>query len=324
VRPLKPAKVSPELRASVEAGLAAVVRRFGPPEVIGIESVDTPPPGPGQVRLRVQAAGVGSWDAQVRSGKGPTALLLPLVLGGDLAGMVESVGPGVDALAVGDVVFGITNAQRTGACAELALADVTRICLRPAMLTSIEAATVPVAACAALQTIELADVSAGTRTLVLGAGGNVGEWTTQLALRRGAEVVAVMHEPEAGKPRRIGARQMLTALPVRAPPFDVVLDTVGGDMAGSSLRLLRPGGRLVSSVQGIEPGSFGRHDVSAGSFQVDVTSDRLRVLSRWIDGGGFPVSLGEVLPLRDAILAHRKLEGLEPKTPGHLVLRVFD
>ena len=70
--------------------------------------------------------------------------------------------------------------------------------------------------------------------------------------------------------------------------------------------------------------SFGRHDVSAESLRVDVTSDRLRVLSGWIDGGGFPVPLGEVLPLRDAILAHRKVEGLEPKAPGHLVLRISD
>ena len=114
------------MTSSVDAGLAAVVQRFGPPEVIQIELVGTPPPGSGQVRLRVQAAGVGSWDAQVRSGKGPTALSLPLVLGGDLAGVVESVGPGVAAVGVGDVVFGVTNTQLTGACAELALADAAK------------------------------------------------------------------------------------------------------------------------------------------------------------------------------------------------------
>jgi NADPH:quinone reductase-like Zn-dependent oxidoreductase len=312
------------MTSSGDASLAAVVRRFGPPEVIGIETVDTPTPGPGQVRLRVQAAGVGSWDAQIRSGLSPTARSLPLVLGGDLAGVIESVGPGIGAMVVGDVVFGVTNTQLTGAYAELALADVTRICLRPMMLTSIEAAAVPVAACTALQTIELAGISAGMRTLVLGAGGNVGEWTTRLAVRRGAEVVSVVQEPAGGKAHWLGTRRVLTSLPARAPLFDVVLDTVGGEMAGSALRLLRPGGRLVSSVQGIEPASFGRDDVSAGFFQVDVTSDRLRVLSGWIDAGGFRSSLGEVMPLREAVRAHRKLEGLEPKARGHLVLRVSD
>jgi NADPH:quinone reductase-like Zn-dependent oxidoreductase len=312
------------MTSAVEAGLAAVVHRFGPPEVIQIETATVPAPDAGQVRLRVHAAGVGPWDAQVRSGRSSTSRPLPLVIGAELAGVVETVGPGVSSVAVGDVVYGVTNAHFTGAHAELALADAARICVRPTMLTSIEAAAVPVVACTALQLVELADISAGMRTLVLGAGGNVGQWTTRLALRRGAEMVAVVQDSEVGEAHRLGARQVLTSLPARTPAFDRVLDTVGGVLASSSLRLLRPGGKLVSSVQGIEPASFGRHDVSARSFRVDVTSDRLRVLSGWIDGGGFPAPLGEVLPLRDAILAHRKVEGLEPKAPGHLVLRVSD
>lgn len=312
------------MTSAVDAGLAAVVHRFGPPEVIQIETATVPAPDAGQVRLRVQAAGVGPWDAQVRSGRSSTSRPLPLVIGAELAGVVETVGPGVSWVAVGDVVYGVTNAHFTGAHAELALADAARICVRPTMLTSIEAAAVPVVACTALQLVELADISAGMRTLVLGAGGNVGQWTTRLALRRGAEMVAVVQDSEVGEAHRLGARQVLTSLPARTPAFDLVLDTVGGVLASSSLRLLRPGGKLVSSVQGIEPASFGRHDVSARSLRVDVTSDRLRVLSGWIDGGGFPVPLGEVLPLRDAILAHRKVEGLEPKAPGHLVLRVSD
>jgi hypothetical protein len=97
------------MTSSVNAGLAAVVRRFGPPEVIGIELVNTPTPGPGQVRLRVQAAGVGPWDVQVRSGKSPVPRSLPLVIGAELAGVVETVGFGVSSVAVGDVVYGVTN-----------------------------------------------------------------------------------------------------------------------------------------------------------------------------------------------------------------------
>jgi len=312
------------MTSAVDAGLAAVVHRFGPPEVIQIETATVPGPDAGQVRLRVQAAGVGPWDAQVRSGRSSTSRPLPLVIGAELAGVVETVGPGVSSVAVGDVVYGVTNAHFTGAHAELALADAARISVRPTMLTSIEAAAVPVVACTALQLVELADISAGMRTLVLGAGGNVGQWTTRLALRRGAEMVAVVQDSEVGEAHRLGARQVLTSLPARTPAFDLVLDTVGGVLASSSLRLLRPGGKLVSSVQGIEPASFGRHDISARFFVGRVTSARLGLLSGWIDGGGFPVPLGEVLPLRDAILAHRKVEGLEPKAPGHLVLRVSD
>ena len=312
------------MTSSVDAGLAAVVRRFGPPEVIQIETTKVPAPDAGQVRVRVQAAGVGPWDVQVRSGKSPVLRPLPLVIGAELAGVVETVGFGVSSVAVGDVVYGVTNADWTGAHAELALADEARISVRPIMLTSIEAAAVPVVACTALQMVELADISVGMRTLVLHDSGNVGQWTTRLALRRGAEVVAVVQASEVGEADRLGARQVFTSLPARTPAFDLVLDTVGGVLASLSLRLLRPGGRLVSSAPSFEPASFGRPDISARFFAGKVTAARLGLLSGWIDGGGFPVQLGEVLPLRDAILAHRKLEGLEAKAPGGLVLRVAD
>ena len=306
------------------SGLAAVVRRFGPPDVIQIEQVTVPSPDAGQVRVRVHAAGVGPWDAAVRSGKTSPPRPLPLVLGAELAGEVESVGPGVSSLSVGDVVFGVTGERFTGACAELALADVARIQSRPTLLTSIEAAAVPVAGCTALQVLELGGVLAGRRALVLGAAGNVGAWVTRLALRQGAEVVGVVGELELAEARRLGAWEVHTSVPTRSRPFDLLVDTVGGALARSALRLLGPGGRLVSSLESIDTASLGREDVSARSFLVDVTSARLGLLGRWIEAGGSPVPLGEVLPLRDAARAHRKIEGLESRAPGSLVLRVSD
>ena len=304
--------------------IGAVIRRFGPPEVIRIAPVTVPAPGTGQVRVRVHAAGVGPWDLAIRSGRTSPPPSLPLVLGAELAGEVESVGPGVDSLDVGDLVFGVSGARFTGACAELALADVATIHPRPALLTSIEAAAVPVAGCTALQMLELGGTVARRRTLVLGAAGNVGAWVTRLAARRGAEVVAVVDGPELAFGRLLEAREVLTSVPARTALFDLLLDTVGGAVAGSALRLLRPGGRLVSSVGRIDLESVDREDVSAEACVGDVTSARLARLSRWIEQGGLPVLLGDVLPLRQAILAHRKLEGLDPKTPGSLVLRVSE
>ncbi|HEY1417002.1 MAG TPA: NADP-dependent oxidoreductase [Myxococcaceae bacterium] len=305
-------------------GLAAVVRRFGAPDVIQIERVTVPDPDAGQVRIRVHAAGVGPWDAAVRSGSTAFPAQLPVVLGAELSGEVESVGPGVDSLRVGDVVFGVTGERLTGAYAEVALAKVVTIHRRPTLLTSIEAAAVPVVGCTALQMLELGGVLARRRTLVLGAAGNVGAWATRLAIRRGAEVVGVVEKLELPEARRLGAREMVTSVPRWSPPFDLLLDTVGGALARSAVRLLKPGGRLISSVESIEPASLGRQDVSSRSFMVAVTSARLDLLSRWIEAGGFPVPLGEVLPLWDAARAHRKLEGLEPRAPGSLVLRVSD
>ncbi|HET6984494.1 MAG TPA: NADP-dependent oxidoreductase [Myxococcaceae bacterium] len=306
------------------AALAAVVDRFGPPEVIRVETVSVPAPGAGQVRIRVHAAGVGPRDVRLRSGRVVPRPRLPLVLGGELAGDVESLGPDVASMQVGDAVFGITGESFLGACAELAIADVSRIWRRPTMLTSIEAAAVPVVACTALEMIETAAATAGVRTLVLDAAGSVGAWLTALALGEGAGVAGLVPADQAAEARRAGLRRVFTSLPTGSGPFDVVLDPVGGELARAALRLLRPGGTLVSSVEVPEPASVGRKDVSARWVAGDVTSARLGFLSRWIDAGWVAVSLGEVMPLRDAKIAHRKIEALAPHGPGRIVLRIHE
>jgi NADPH:quinone reductase-like Zn-dependent oxidoreductase len=304
--------------------LAAVVHQFGPPEVIRIESVSVPPPGPGQVRIQVHAAGVGPWDVRLRSGARVPRPSLPLVLGGELAGVVESLGPEVDSVQVGDAVFGISVEALTGACAEFVLADVSRIWRRPTMLTSIEAAAVPVPACAALEMVEVADPRAGLRTLVLDAAGNVGVWLTQGALLRGAEVTGLVQPRQAVEARRAGLGRLFTSLPAGPPRFDLVLDPVGGELSRAALGQLRPGGSLVSWEQKVDPATVGRYDVSARRVRGSITSARLRHLSGWVDAGRISVALGEVLPLTDAILAHRKIEGLDPTPPGNIVLRVSE
>ena len=97
---------------------AVRIHRFGSPEVISLDDVPKPGPGRGEVVVRVNAAGVGPWDALIRSGKSALPQPLPLILGSDLSGVVDSLGPGVENLKVGDEVFGVTNERFTGAYAE--------------------------------------------------------------------------------------------------------------------------------------------------------------------------------------------------------------
>jgi Alcohol dehydrogenase GroES-like domain len=123
---------------------ACRVHHFGPPEVISFEDVPRPMPGEGEVLVRVKAAGVGPWDAWIRAGKGVLPQPLPLTLGSDLSGVVEALGPGVTALKPGVNVFGVTNRQFTGAYAQYAVASVGMIAPRPARLSDIEAASIPV------------------------------------------------------------------------------------------------------------------------------------------------------------------------------------
>src|SRR5262249_7118026 len=101
---------------------AAVVRSFGPPEVITLERIPRPVPGPGEVLVRVKAASVGPWDALIRSGRSVVPHSFPITLGSDLCGVVQEVGGGVTGLQPGDPVFGVTNPSFEGAYAEAAVA----------------------------------------------------------------------------------------------------------------------------------------------------------------------------------------------------------
>src|SRR5271165_6128484 len=130
---------------------AARISAFGPPSVIAIEDVPRPEPASGQLLVRVKAAGVGPWDALVREGKSALHQPLPLILGSDLAGIVEAIGPEVSGFKPGDEVYGATNVQFTGAYAEYALSTAGMMPPKPAALDFIGAASAPVVAVTAWQ-----------------------------------------------------------------------------------------------------------------------------------------------------------------------------
>src|SRR5438270_13106207 len=117
---------------------AARIHRFGPPEVIVVEDVTRPVPAAGELLVRVNAAGVGPWDAIIREGRSKVSPPPPLTLGSDLSGVVEKVGSGVIGFKQGDAVYGVTNAQFCGAQAEYAVASAGMIALKPRRLTHIE------------------------------------------------------------------------------------------------------------------------------------------------------------------------------------------
>ena len=129
------------------------VHEFGPPEVMKFERVPRPEPGPGEVLVKVRAAGVGPWDGWIRAGKSALPQLLPLTLGSDLSGEVAAVGSGVSDLRVGDQVFGVTNPRFIGAYAEYSLASAEMVSCKPTSLTHAEAASVPVIAVTAWQAL---------------------------------------------------------------------------------------------------------------------------------------------------------------------------
>src|ERR1041385_2675941 len=129
------------------------VHEFGPPEVMQFERIPRPEPGPGEILVKVEAAGVGPWDGWIRAGKSALPQPLPLTLGSDLSGEIVAMGPGVSKLRMGDRVYGVTNPQFIGAYAEYVLASAEMVSNKPTSLTHVEAASVPVVSVTAWQAL---------------------------------------------------------------------------------------------------------------------------------------------------------------------------
>jgi len=303
----------------------ARVLRFGPPNVITHEDMPQPQPAAGQLLVRVKAAGVGHWDALIREGE-VRLQPLPLILGSELAGTVAAIGADVAGFNLGDEVYGATNEQFSGAYAEYALASARRIAPKPKTLNFIEAASAPIVTVTAGQMLtEYADVTAGQTVLIHGAAGNVGAYAVQLAKQAGVHVVATAASADLDYVRGLGAETVVDYKKERfeesATGVDVVLDTVGGDMQQRSLRVLKPGGILVSVVSPVSEATQTRYGVRAAYFYVDVTTARLNTITELFDSAKLVTDVGTVLPLEDARLAHEMLGGA-PHKRGKIVLSI--
>ena len=231
---------------------AVVQDRYGDSSELRVDDVPAPTAGPGEVLVRVGAAGVdrGTWHAM--TGR-PLAARLALGLrapkdrvpGRDVAGTVTALGQGVTSHSIGDAVYGTAR----GSFAELAVVPVARLARRPGNLTVEEAAAVPVSAITALQAVRAARVGQGDRVLVIGASGGVGSYAVQLAVDLGAQVTGVCGPAKADLVRSLGAERVVdhttTPLDTLTERFDVVLDIAGHRPVRLLRRLLTERGCLV-------------------------------------------------------------------------------
>lgn len=234
--------------------MRAVTRpEYGGPEVVTVEDVARPSPGPGEVLVRVGAAGLDRATLHLLTGLPLMARLAfgvrrpkRPVLGQQVAGVVEEVGPGVDGLAVGDRVCGTA----AGSFAQYAVAKAGTLAPTPDGVEDRHAATIGVSGVTALAAVvEHARVQRGDRVLVLGASGAVGGYAVQLAAHLGADVTGVCSASKEDLVRAQGAHRTVDYASVRLPdmggPFDVIIDIAGNNPVSALRRCLAPGGRLV-------------------------------------------------------------------------------
>lgn len=292
---------------SDERMLAVQVHQYGGPERLTLEEISVPAPGSEQALVRVVAAGVGPWDALIRTGTSGVPQTLPLTLGSDIAGVVERIGDSTVGIRVGDSIYGLTSQSFTGGYAQYALASIGSIARKPERLNFIEAASAPVVAVTAWQMLfDCASLSRGQTVLVLGPHGNVGAYAVKLAEWAGARVIPIS---------RNGFENGILDV-------DIVIDTVGGEMQERAFPTLKRDGILVSCVSQPRNDLAERYGVRTAFFIVEVTTEKLERIARLFDDGVLAPHVGVVLPLAEARTAHEMLAGTVPHPSGKIVLDV--
>lgn len=323
---------------------AMQMHTFGGPEVLTYEEVPRSVAGPGEVLLRVYAAGVNPSDWKTRTGfadlpesRRPPRPSLPFILGHDVSGVVEAVGPEVTTFRQGDVVYGLTRIAEAllggtgayaGAYAEYTTTLATNLAPKPMTIDHLHAAAVPTAALTAWQALfEHGKLEAGQSVLINGAAGGVGHLAVQLAKARGARVIGVASGRHEAFLREVGVDQFIdyttTPLEQTGCVVDLVLDAVGAQDGDRLLDVLKPGGRLVPIFLGhYSAERAAEASVTISLCLVHADAAQLVEIGRLIDTGRVHVAIEMVVPLWEARKAHERGEGQHLR--GKIVLRVME
>jgi NADPH:quinone reductase-like Zn-dependent oxidoreductase len=301
---------------------------YGDPEVLGQVRIERPQPGPSEVLVRVHAAGMNPTDWKHRRFPGMVNRL-PLVLGWDVSGTVEAVGLGVTIHQVGDEVFGmLPYPHGHGSFAEYVVAPARALVRKPDGCDHVQAAAVPLAALTAWQAlVDAAGVQPGQRVLVHAAAGGVGHLAVQIAKARGAVVIGTASAPKHDLLRELGADELVdyrTEDFTRVEPVDVVLDALGGDNAERSLRVLKPGGVLVSIALSSWPVDLPEQAAALGvrvaPLLVEADQAGMLAIRELMTAGRLRAVVEAVFPLAEAAKGHAL--GDTGRVTGKVVLQV--
>jgi NADPH:quinone reductase-like Zn-dependent oxidoreductase len=301
--------------------------KLGGPEVLTVVDAPEPRPLPTEVLVRVKAIGLNPLEARLRAGEFPLIGRPPFILGWDVSGVVEEAQTW--RFRPGDEVFGMPLFPRAAhAYAEVVSAPALHLARKPVSLSHAEASALPVVGLTAWQgLVDLGGVTAGDRVLVHGGGGGVGHVAIQIAKALGAHVIATASGSKREFVEGLGADEVIDYTTVdfagAVRDIDVVLDTLGGDTAGRSLAVLRPGGHLVTAVAEEDSelaATFEAAGLRFSGIAVDPDPVALRGLAELAEQGRLRVHVQETFPFERVADAHRLLDG--GHLQGKLVLTV--
>ncbi len=313
---------------------AMAVDEFGGPENLTLHELPVPKPGPKEVLIRLQFAGVGEWDPYEREGGFAEFLQEPIkfpyVLGSEGAGRVEACGSEVDRVKVGDRVYALSFPNpRGGFYAEYVVVDQDLVAKVPSEQGMLEASVMGGVGVTALRGLEdVLEVSEGDTLAVVGASGGVGHIAIQIGKRKGARVFAVASGADGvALTRRLGADtvvdghrdDVLAAARAFAPDgFSKALLTTGGEVVEQVLAAMREGGQ-VAYPSGVEPEPAKRANLAIVRYDALPDADILERFERMARQEPFEVNVTRSYALQDAVAAQ---EGLKQHFLGKLALRL--
>ena len=300
---------------------------FGGPEVLRYEDVDVPTPGAGEVRVRVTATSYNSVDATIRAGglQDRAPVQLPHVPGVDVAGTVDALGDGVDAIAVGDRVVGLLPMTAAGAAAEHVIASAESLAGVPRCLPLAALAGLPLVGLTAWQALfDLGKLTAGQRVLVNGAGDAVGGCAVQLAKEARAHVIATADPCSAAwvEADEVVDRTLADLTVAVREPVDLVLNLapVSPERLAALLPLVRDGGALVSAPLRVPVPSDEQRSVRGVDLVVRSDSDQLADLVARVSTNELVVDVAQRVNLADLPALHARAAVC--RLPGKVVVLV--
>ena len=296
--------------------MALLGSRRGGPEVLSYGPTPRPELRADEVLVAVHAVAITfaelTWEESWTH--------LPMIPGHEVSGVVAAVGPDVHDIDVGDEVYGLIRFDRLGAAADFVAVPAIDLARKPAQVSHVLAAAVPLAALTAWQALaDHAGVTRGERVLVLGGAGGVGAFAVQLARNLGAEVTATARDADAAYVRELGA-DVVAPDPLSAgSDFDAVVDTVGGAALDAAYTVLHQGGRLVTLQAPPDQARAARAGIGATFFVVAPDRAALTRLASMVDDGSLRVTVAATFPVSEGRAAFES--GLTwDRPPGKTVL----
>ena len=300
---------------------AAIIRAYE--GAVEIADVPVPVLAADSVIIKVHAASVNPIDNILRAGylKDMMPLSFPFVMGYDVSGVVTEVGEDVSTFKIGDEVYARPNQEDKGAVAEFARVKAAELALKPASLSHVEAASIPLAGLTAWQAfVEFAHLKKGQKVLIHAGSGGVGTLAIQMAKHLGAYVATTVSARNADLVTSLGADLVIDynmqAFDEVISDYDVVFDMVGGEIMNRSFKVLKKGGHLVSIKGQDTDGLAAQHDVTFDWFFMHPDGAQLEVLADLVASGALKPVIDSTFKFADAAEAYDHL------AEGHAVGKI--